>query len=240
MNPSDTKQLWWRLFDEAGDTALYREITNTKLPESDWSEYSPAKVDHFIKAVLASFELLRHDGPFSTLETGVFAGGTSAVFLNVLGCEFKDSSIHVGIDPYFTIGQSYLEYVEHYGSDAYLIGLKDLSEIALRRRIPYVPYLMSSETFIRYDLLPDAYSFRLFHLDGDHSANAVLRELSYFTSKVKAPAVFILDDIGEVFPGVAEAIAQFQKSCPGFVELNRFSYDTKGGNIGFGVYHLQL
>ena len=230
--------MWWSFFQAAGDSALYREITNISLPVTDWADHSSAKVDDFLRAVLASFELLRHTGPFSTLETGVFAGGTSAIFLHVLGSEFQERSIHVGIDPYFTHGQSYPEYEEHYGIDAYLTGLNNLSETALRLRIPYVPYLMNSETFIRHDLLPGSFNFRLIHLDGDHSASAVLRELRYFTSKVEAPAVFVLDDLGEVFPGVAEAIEQFQKSCPGFVELNRFCYDTKGGNIGFGVYHL--
>jgi hypothetical protein len=237
---SALKEKWRRLFLTAHQNPFYQQIRSGELPDSDWARYSPQKVDDFLKTVLATFALLDDGEPFSTLETGVFAGGTSAVFLYALGLHFPNRSIHVGIDPYFIPEQSYPEFAETYGLTPYLASLKSLSDIGYSVRVPYLPSITSSTTFIRKDLLPGGYDFRLFHLDGDHTAEAVSAELDYFSSKTTKPSIFILDDLGDGFPEIDQALADFEKLHPEFSQLARFSYDTRAGKIGFGVFHLDF
>ncbi len=232
------KEKWQSLFLSAEENCFYSQIRSRELPESDWARFSSQKVDDFLKTVLASFALLSDGEPFSTLETGVFKGGSSSVFLHALGLYFPNRSIHVGIDPYFIPEQSYPEYAETYGLVPYLSSLKTLSDISHSVRVPYLPYITSSATFIRKDLLPGGFHFRLFHLDGDHTGEAVSAELEYFSSKTTHPSIFILDDLGEGFPEIDHALAEFKRSHPSFSQLAQFFYDTRAGKIGFGVFHL--
>jgi hypothetical protein len=228
---------WKRAFQDAEGQELYRRIRAYRLPESDWVYYSQQKVTDFIKTLVAAHRILDTGQPFSTLETGVFAGGTSALLLALLGETYGPRSVHAGVDPYFTLEQAYPEYAEDYGYATYYQTMKELSGIASLLNVPYVPYVMGSDTFIKKDLLMQGYDFRLFHLDGDHSYEAVMGELTYFSSKVRHSAVFILDDLGETFPDVQRAADRFGKDHPGFIELQRFLYPLENGAIGFGVYH---
>jgi hypothetical protein len=75
-----------------------------------------------------------------------------------------------------------------------------------QREVTYAHYMMSSADFIRADLLPHPFRFRIVHLDGAHSKEAVVEELTYFRKRLKGPALFILDDHDTNFPGVEEAI----------------------------------
>jgi hypothetical protein len=234
---SAVQAAWLRRFELADGEEVFARLQDESLPASDWATYSPEKIRDFTRSLIAAVRVMGGDRPVSSVETGVFAGGTSALIMRILGDVFPDRSVHVGIDPYFTLGQSYDEYADDYGIDAYLAAMKDLGQLSGRIRVPYVPFVMSSRTFIEKDLLPDGFDFRLFHLDGDHSEEAVLSELRYFASKVTDSAFFILDDIGEVFPGVLNGAHRFREESPGFIELRRFDYTTRGGDIGFGVYH---
>jgi hypothetical protein len=237
----DVKDRWWRLFDQAPLSPLYNSIASEPGPKSDWAGDSGSKVDDFVRALVASFALLERYQPFSTVETGVFSGGTSAVFLKALPRGEDGSAIHLGIDPYFAPDQSYRNAKAHgYNAVSYLNALRDLSTIAHRHGTPYVPYLMSSQTFIAHDLLPSSHDFRIFHLDGEHSLSAVEEELTYFSGKARGPCVFILDDIGPMFPGVLQAAENLRLKRGSFHELARFFYDSRylSDQIGFAVFHL--
>ena len=235
---SEARERWQALFEGTAGSQLLADIEGAKTPESDWAEYTFEKTADYTRAVIASFAFLEDGAPFSTAETGVFAGGTSAILLQVLGRRWPGRAVHVGVDPYFGPGQSYPDLADTYGLDAYLRALKNLGALASCLRAPYLPFVMSSGTFIHADLLPPSYRFRLFHLDGDHSREAVLRELHYFSSHSRDGAVFILDDVGEGFSGVSAAAGEFQQRQPNFTELKRFIYDLEAGRIGFAVYAL--
>ena len=73
------------------------------------------------------------------------------------------------------------------------------------------------------------------HLDGDHSRAAVAEELRYFRKRIRGPALFILDDHDDHFPGVEEGLRdEGLKLVPVFRGL----YDFPGtyGEAGFSAW----
>ena len=167
---------------------------------SDW-EASPEKMDIFARLVIAAQEVL---GPGSTLETGVCRGGTSAL---LLGSAPKEA-FHIAIDPFGLPSQSYANRAKYGRWHHVRATLAALTELGRSRAVTVLPYVMSSQAFIAADLLQHEGTIRIVHLDGDHSADAVAMEIAYFRSRVAGPAIFILDDHDEHFPGVEEGLAR--------------------------------
>ena len=84
--------------------------------------------------------------------------------------------------------------------------LARLAHLAKERSVTYCHYLMAAADFTRADLLQHPAYFRIVHLDGAHTKEAVMDELVYFRSKLGGPTLFILDDHDTHFPGVGEAV----------------------------------
>ena len=163
-------------------------------PEWDW-EACPDKVRDFGRVILAAAQVLP---PGGSIETGVFRGGTSGPLIL---CAPPDA-FHVTIDPFGLPGQSYEDFEEYsYWPEARSTLLK-LTALAHERNVTFCHYMMGAQSFIDADLLQHPGQFRIVHLDGDHSIRAVARELQYFRSKIRGPALFILDDHDDHFPGV--------------------------------------
>ena len=216
MQAPGTAALAGRLRGDAGRRGLV----------SDW-EASPEKMDAFARLVLAAQETL---GPGGTLETGVCRGGTSALLMSSAPPE----AFHIAIDPFGLPSQSYANRAKYGRWPHVRATLAALADLGRERSVTVLPYVMSSQAFIAADLLQHENPIRIVHLDGDHAADAVALELHYFRSKVAGPAVFILDDHDEHFPGVEEGLA-----CEGrgLVRILHERYDFPGyGIAGFSAW----
>jgi hypothetical protein len=155
-------------------------------------------VDEFTRLIVAASRVLP---PGGSIETGVYHGGTAGPLIHVASAE----SFHVSIDPYGLPSQSYV--IQDYGNWPSVRGtLSQLSRLSAERHVNFCHYLMDSATFVRADLLSHPSRFRIVHLDGDHSQQAVELELAYFRRRISGPALFILDDHDDHFPGVEGAL----------------------------------
>jgi hypothetical protein len=195
---------------------------------SDWGDSQ--KVHDFAALACASRDLLSG----STVETGVFEGGTSAVLM----ASAPAPGFHVGIDPFGFPGQAYSESPAYEDWGRVRRTLRQLHDFAERSDVTYVHYATSSFEFCTKDLLPAVGQVALVHLDGDHSHEAVAQELHYFTTKVAPPVVYVLDDHDDHFPGVEAAICEFVPSCPGFHQIFHKLYDWSPdyGLAGFSAW----
>lgn len=191
---------------------------------SDW-EGCP-KVDDFARLIVATARVLPAGG---SVETGVYHGGTAGPLVRVAAAE----SFHVSVDPYGLPSQSYV--AQDYGNWPIVRRtLAQLTRFAEKRQVNFHHYLMDSATFIRADLLQHPTSFRIVHLDGDHSQEAVEMELRYFRSRIVGPTLFILDDHDEHFPGVEAAL---QTSGQGMARVLHRYYDFPNyGVAGFSAW----
>ncbi len=191
---------------------------------SDWE--GCAKVDDFAALLVAA---ARHLPPGGSIETGVHKGGTAGPLLWVAAPE----SFHVSIDPYGVPGQSYS--IPSYGDWAMVRHTTAvLAWLAQQRRVTFCPYLTDSLTFIKADLLRHPGTFRFVHLDGDHSEEAVRAELDYFRPRAATPALFILDDHDEHFPGVDAALGS---AGQGLIPILHRFYDFPNyGVAGFSAW----
>ena len=193
---------------------------------SDW-EASPEKMDTFTRLVIAAQDIL---GPGGTLETGVCRGGTSAL---LIGSAPKDA-FHIAIDPFGLPSQSYVNRAKYGRWHHVRAALAALTQLGRARAVTVLPYVMSSQAFVAADLLQHEGAIRIVHLDGDHTADAVAMELAYFRSRVAWPAVFILDDHDEHFPGVGQGL---EREGGGMVRILHERYDFPGyGCAGFSAW----
>jgi hypothetical protein len=193
---------------------------------SDW-EASPQKMDAFTRLVIAAQDVL---GPGGTLETGVCRGGTSALLVSSAPPE----AFHVAIDPFGLPSQSYANRVKYGRWPHVRATLAALADLGRERSVTVLPYVMSSQAFIAADLFQHEDPIRVVHLDGDHSADAVALELRYFRAKIASPALFILDDHDEHFPGVDQGLA---REGQGMVRILHERYDFPGyGIAGFSAW----
>ena len=195
---------------------------------SDWDACAE-KTNDFAKLCVAAARLLPAGG---SVETGVFRGGTAGVLLN---CASPDS-FHVSIDPYGLPSQSYDDMREEYGQWSEVRRtMTRLARLAESREVTFAHYLMAAGDFIRADHLQHPGRFRIVHLDGDHSRAAVAEELAYFRRRIPGPALFILDDHDDHFPGVEEGL---RDEGAGLVPIFRGLYDFPGtyGLAGFSAW----
>ncbi len=184
-------------------------------------------MDAFARLVIAAQNVL---GPGSTLETGVCKGGTSALLIATAPA----NAFHIAIDPFGLPSQSYANRTK-YGRWAHVREtLAALMDLGTEREVTVLPYVMSSQTFVAGDLLQHDSMFRIVHLDGDHSADAVAQELRYFRGRIASPALFILDDHDAHFPGVEEGV---QRAGQDLVRVLHERYDFPGyGEAGFSAW----
>lgn len=193
---------------------------------SDW-EASPAKMDAFARLTIAAQAVL---GPGGTLETGVCRGGTSALLIASAPAE----AFHIAIDPYGLPSQSYANRVKYGRWRHVRETLAALVELGRSRAVTVLPYVMSSQAFIAADLLAGEARFRIVHLDGDHSSDAVGMELRYFRRRVPGPAIFIMDDHDDHFPGVERGMAAEGR---GMTRILHEHYDFPDyGSAGFSAW----
>ncbi|MFN2556534.1 MAG: SAM-dependent methyltransferase [Nitriliruptorales bacterium] len=170
--------------------------------QSDWTEFGSEKDNDLARLVVAVQETFP---PGGSIETGVFMGGTSALFL----LSGKPECFHISIDPYGLPSQSYSSETYANWQNA-RVTMSKLYQIAEEIGITYCHYFTDSETFCGYDLLKHSRRFNIIHLDGDHSYGTVRRELEYFLAKTDGPSVFIMDDHDEHFLGVEQALQEFR------------------------------
>lgn len=195
---------------------------------SDWDACAD-KMKDFTRFCVAAAKLLP---PGGSVETGVFRGGTAAILLN---CASPDS-FHVSIDPYGLPSQSYDDMREAYGEWPEMRKtMTRLTRLAESREVTFCHYLMGASDFIRANHLQHPGRFRIVHLDGDHSRAAVAEELAYFRRRIQGPALFILDDHDDHFPGVEQGL---QDEGGGLVPIFHRLYDFPGtyGLAGFSVW----
>jgi hypothetical protein len=191
---------------------------------SDWE--GCAKVVDFACLVVAAARVLPAGG---SIETGVYRGGTGGPLVLVAPTD----SFHVSIDPFGLASQSYA-LAQYRNWPLARRTLRQLHVLADVQGVTLGHYLMDSLTFVQRDLLPRPARFRIVHLDGDHSFEAVAAELSYFRAHVPGPALFILDDHDDHFPGVEEAIRQHGG---GMVRVLHNLYDYPSyGTAGFSAW----
>jgi hypothetical protein len=196
--------------------------------ESDWDAV-PAKMAAFHRAILASAQVLP---PGGSVETGVFRGGTSAPLI----LSDPPESFHIGIDPFGLASQSYADLAEVYGrwKDARAT-LAKLCALGREREVTYCHYTMAAATFVACDLLDARAPFRVVHLDGDHSEQAVYEELAYFRRKLRRPVLFVLDDHDPSYPGVE---AGLRRAGQGMARVFHDLYDYPGfpAKLGFSAW----
>lgn len=201
------EQLLSRLLQLCGSTDVTQEaqrrlsLAKSMGLTSDW-EGTEKELD-FARLCVAVQSALP---PGGSIETGVLRGGTSGLL--ILSCAAE--SFHVSIDPYGLPSQSY-EGMEYQDWKIMRSTLRALTELADDCDVGYSHYLTDSMSFISADLLHHPGPFRIVHLDGDHSYEVARVELEYFTRKLDGPAVFVLDDHDENFPGVGEAVGEFPR-----------------------------
>jgi hypothetical protein len=196
--------------------------------ESDWDAV-PEKLDCFYRAIFASAAVLP---PGGSIETGVFRGGTSGPLILSNPAE----SFHIGIDPFGLASQSYADLAEVYGQwKGARATLAKLSALGDQRDVTYCHYMMAASTFIACDLLEPRAQFRVVHLDGDHSEQAVIEELGYFRRRIRRPCLFVLDDHDSTYPGVEAGV---QRAGQGMARLFHNLYDYPGfpTKLGFSAW----
>jgi hypothetical protein len=194
---------------------------------SDW-EPCPDKVLDFSRLVVSAAQVLP---PGGGVETGVLRGGTAGLLMLAATPE----SFLVAIDPYGLPTQSYPDLAHVYGAwPEARQTISTLHSLGTKQNVTFCHYLMNSQAFAAADHLRHPGTFRIIHLDGDHSRETVVQELTYFRDRVKGPALFILDDHCEHFPGVDEAL---QIAGKGLVRvLHRFYEFENAGQWGFSAW----
>jgi hypothetical protein len=194
---------------------------------SDW-EPCPDKVLDFSRLVVSAAQVLPAGG---TVETGVFRGGTAGLLLLATTPE----NFLVAIDPYGLPTQSYPYLAHAYGAwPEARRTMSTLQALGAEQNVTFCHYLMDSQTFAAADHLTHPGTFRIIHLDGDHSKEAVIQELTYFRGRVAGPALIILDDHCEHFPGVEDAL---QVAGAGMVRVfHRFYEFENAGQWGFSAW----
>ena len=208
------------------DAAHHRRNADQRGLVSDW-EGSPEKMDTFARLVVAAQAVF---GPGSTIETGVCKGGTSALLIAAA----PPDAFHVAIDPFGLPSQSYANRTKYGRWRHVRETLAALMELGRQRDVSVLPYVMSSQSFVAADLLQHEATFRIVHLDGDHSADAVAQELKYFRSRIANLALIILDDHDKHFPGVEEGL---QRAGQGLVPVLHERYDLPAyGEAGFSAW----
>lgn len=192
--------------DVAEEARQHLERTRGLGLHSDWSEFKTAKELDFARLAAA----VRRTFPAgSSVETGVFAGGTSGLL--ILSC--APHSFHLSVDPYGLASQSYRAGEADHGYRDWAVArraARRLTQLADECDVTYFHYLTDSATFCRSDLLQHPTRFNIVHLDGDHSAATVKAELAYFIRKTAGPTVFIADDHDDHCPGVERALRGFR------------------------------
>ncbi|MCC7047812.1 MAG: hypothetical protein IT562_13950 [Alphaproteobacteria bacterium] len=145
-------------------------------------------------------------------------------------------SFHLGIDPFGLATQSYADLAEVYGQwKGARTTLAKLSALADAQDVTYCHYTMAASTFIACDLLDPRAQFRVVHLDGDHSEQAVCEELDYFRRKLARPVLFVLDDHDSTYPGVESGR---QRAGQGLARVFHNLYDYPGfpTKLGFSAW----
>ena len=208
------------------DAARNRRDADKRGLVSDW-DGSPDKMDAFARLVVAAQDVI---GPGSTLETGVCKGGTSALLIKTV----PRDAFHIAIDPFGLPSQSYANRAKYGRWRHVRETLAALMELGRQQDVSILPYVMSSQSFVAGDLLQHDGTFRIVHLDGDHSADAVAQEINYFRSRIANPALIILDDHDEHFPGVEEGM---QRAGQGLVRVlhERYAFPAYG-EAGFSAW----
>jgi hypothetical protein len=196
--------------------------------ESDWDAV-PEKMAAFHRVIRASAAVLPAGG---SVETGVFRGGTSGPLM----LSNPPESFHVGIDPFGLASQSYEDLAEVYGQwKGARTTLARLSALGQERDVTYCHYTMAAAKFIACDLLDTRAAFRVVHLDGDHSEQAVYEELDYFRRKLGRPVLVVLDDHDSTYPGVEAGV---QRAGQGMARVFHNFYDYPGfpTKLGFSAW----
>lgn len=201
-------------------------------PEWDYAA-CPEKVQDFNRLVVAAARVLP---PGGSIETGVYRGGTSGPLIMCA----PPNAFHVAIDPYGLPEQSYKDAKGNidagYADWPRARGtLRQLGALAHERDVTFCHYLMSAQSFIDADLLRHPGRFSVVHLDGDHAVGAVIAELRYFRGKLGGPALFILDDHDNHFPGVQAGLDQ---AGAGLVRIfhNFYQVTSEGPPSGFSAW----
>jgi len=219
-----------RLADRHLAESVRRELYTDWGSSPEWSyQPCPEKVRDFNRLIVAARRVLP---PGSSIETGVFRGGTSGPLILTA----PPNSFHVAIDPYGLPEQSYKDaegnidagYADwpHARST-----LRQLAALAHECDVTFSHYLMSAQTFIDADLLRHPGRFSIVHLDGDHEVDAVIAELRYFRGKLGGPALFILDDHDNYNPGVQAGLNQ---AGAGLVRIFHNFYQAADRRMPFG------
>jgi hypothetical protein len=196
--------------------------------ESDWDAV-PEKMEAFYRVIFAASAVLPAGG---SVETGVFRGGTSGPLIL---CDAPES-FHIGIDPFGLAAQSYADLADVYGQwKGARATLAKLSVLGEAQNVTYCHHTMAASKFIACDLLNEAADFRIVHLDGDHSEQAVCEELAYFRRKIRRPALFVLDDHDTTYPGVETGM---QRAGRGMAKVFHRFYDYPGfpTKLGFSAW----
>lgn len=226
MEAFDTPEL-------AEEARRYLERARDLGLRSDWAEFGTSKELDFARLSVA---VKRTFPPGSSLETGVFAGGSSGVLIQ----SGAQQSFHLSIDPYGLASQSYSHGDGEHGYEDWAVArmtARRLTALAEECQVTYFHYLMDSAKFCDSDLLQHSGRFDLIHLDGDHSARAVKTELGYFIRKTSGPTVFVLDDHDDHCPGVGRALRAFRDELS---MLFHRTYDLPGyGVAGFSAWFRQ-
>lgn len=143
-------------------------------------------------------DIIKNYKNINWLEIGVFKGQNPKFVLN----SFDIDKIHL-IDPYIP-----LDYLpQYFGTKEMVNTSKEESEsLLIKHKDKCVWYQDFSENVVHKF---DEESIDIIYIDGNHSYDAILRDLENYYDKIKKGGLIIGDDYNE--PGVKKAIEEFAK-----------------------------
>ena len=144
-----------------------------------------------------------------TCEIGVRTGGGTKVIIDALLENKDENRTHICIDPYGHIPYVHhedrmtrLDYTNRMRDQCFI----DLYQYVLEKPVNLVFFNMDDDEFFRR--FPDgvpiyeeekriASKYALVHLDGPHSAQAVIAEFIFFNPRMDPGGVIVCDDVGD-------------------------------------------
>lgn len=160
------------------------------------------EMEFFYDSIINVAKTLDSDAIF--IEIGTRAGGTALLALNAI-LDSKISRQFITVDPYgnkpYFAGKETFGGI--YGEDYYQVAMKEISTYCFNNKLYHTHFKIESSDFIKiFEQVKFWYEGRLLNtkfgyvfLDGEHTEEAIVKELEWFLPRMYNGGLIVIDDV---------------------------------------------